>query len=518
LLSKSLEEFALKLIASLFLLLSLTISAVAQPAAVTAARAHRQTREHDIIHEFTRLLAIPNVASDLPNIRRNAELIAQRLSVRGIKPELLEIPNVPPVVYGEIKTPGATRTLIFYVHYDGQPVEPAKWVGGDPFKPTLRSASLEAGGKDIPFPAKGQPFNPEWRLYARSTGDDKAPILALVTALDALKANKIALTSNIKFFFEGEEEAGSPHLEQIVAKYPEQTKGDVWLICDGPVHQNRQQQIYFGARGVTTLELTVYGPRRELHSGHYGNWAPNPAMLLARLLASMKDDDGRVLIEDYYKGIEPLSPTEQRALAEAADNDEDLKRELQIGFTEGKGKKLKEMLMLPSLNIRGLTSGSTGATARNVIPSTATAAIDIRLVKGVDYKVAVARVLAHIRKQGWHIVETEPDEATRLKYPKVIQAISPRAGDGYNAARTSMDLPISRQIIAAIEAARGTTVKMPTLGGSVPLYIFTDILKLPAIGIPITNHDNNQHSANENIRLQNLWDGIETMAALLTMK
>ena len=505
----------MKLITALLLLLALAVDITAQPAAVTAARAHRQAHEHDIINEFTRLLAIPNVASDLPNIRRNAELISNMLTARGIKPQLLEVPNVPPVVYGEIKTPGATRTLIFYVHYDGQPVEPAKWVGGDPFAPTLRSASLEAGGKDIPFPAKGQPFNPEWRLYARATGDDKAPIIALVTALDALKAKQIALTSNIKFFFEGEEEAGSPHLEQIVAKYPDLVKGDVWLFCDGPVHQNRQQQIYFGARGVTTLELTVYGPRRELHSGHYGNWAPNPAMLLARLLASMKDDDGRVLIENYYDGIEPLSPTEQRALAEAADNDDDLKRELQIGFTEGNGKKLKELLMLPSLNIRGLSSASTGATARNVIPATATAALDLRLVKGIDGKTAIARVLTHIRKQGWHIVATEPDEATRLKYPKVIQAIH---NDGYNAARTSMDLPISRQIIAAIEAARGTTVKMPTLGGSVPLYIFTDILKLPAVGIPIANHDNNQHSANENIRLQNLWDGIETMAALLTMK
>ena len=509
----------MKLITSLLLLLALAVATIAQPAAVPiavkAARAHRQAHEHEIINEFTRLLAIPNVASDLPNIRRNAELISQMLAARGIAPQLLEVPDAPPVVFGEIKTPGATRTLIFYVHYDGQPVEPAKWVGGDPFAPTLRSASLEAGGKDIPFPAKGQPFNPEWRLYARATGDDKAPIIALVTALDALKANKIALTSNIKFFFEGEEEAGSPHLEQIVAKYPEQVKGDVWLFCDGPVHQNRQQQIYFGARGTAKLELTVYGPSRELHSGHYGNWAPNPAMLLARLLASMKDDDGRVLIENYYDGIEPLSPTEQRALAEAADNDEDLKRELQIGFTEGNGKKLKELLMLPSLNIRGLSSASTGATARNVIPATATAAIDLRLVKGIDGKTAIARVLTHMRKQGWHIVTTDPDEATRLKNPKVIKALN---NDGYNAARTSMDLPISRQIIATIEAARGTTVKMPTLGGSVPLYIFTDILKLPAIGIPIANHDNNQHSANENIRLQNLWDGIETMAALLTMK
>ncbi len=505
----------MKLIASFLVLLAFAAEITAQPAAVTAARAHRQTHEREILNEFIQLLAIPNVASDLPNIRRNADFIAQMLTARGLRPQLLEVPNVPPVVYGEITTPGATRTLIFYVHYDGQPVEPVKWVGGDPFAPTLRSAALEAGGKDIPFPAKGQPFNPEWRLYARATGDDKAPIIALVTALDALKARQIALTSNIKFFFEGEEEAGSPHLEQIIAKYPEQAKGDVWLICDGPVHQNRQQQIYFGARGVTSLELTIYGPRRELHSGHYGNWVPNPAMLLARLLASMKDDDGRVLIDQYYDGIEPLSPTEQRALAEAADNDEDLKRELQIGFTEGNGKKLKERLMLPSLNIRGLSSASTGATARNVIPATATAALDLRLVKGIDYKTAVARVLAHIRKQGWHIVTTEPDEATRLAHSKVIKVLN---NDGYNAARTSMDLPISRQLIAAVEAARGTTIKMPTLGGSVPLYIFTDILKMPAIGIPIANHDNNQHSANENIRLQNLWDGIETMAALLTMK
>ena len=499
----------------IFTLLLFFVSVQAQPPGVNAARSFRQAHEHEIMEEFTKLLAIPNVASDAVNIRRNADLISEMLTARGVNTQLLTLPNVPPVVYGEIKTPGATRTLIIYAHYDGQPVEPAKWVGGDPFKPTLRSASLEANGKDISFPKRGEKFDPEWRLYARASGDDKAPIIALVAALDALKTNKIGLTSNIKFIFEGEEEAGSQHLEKILAKYPDLVKGDVWLVCDGPVHQNRQQQIYFGARGVTSLELTVYGPRRELHSGHYGNWAPNPAMMLAKLLASMKDDSGRVLIENYYDGIEPLSPTEQRALAEATDNDEDLKRELQIGFTEGKGKKLKEMLMLPSLNIRGLSSGSTGATARNVIPSTATADIDIRLVKGVDYKVAVTRVLAHIRKQGWHIVEADPDEATRMKYPRVIKAIN---HDGYNAARTSMDLAISKQVISAIENARGATVRMPTLGGSVPLYIFTDVLKTPAIGIPIANHDNNQHSANENIRLQNLWDGIETMAALLTMK
>ena len=506
---------ALKFLTTLFCLLVLLTGAAAQPSPAAAAREYRQAHEYEIISEYIRLLSVPNVSADLPNVRRNAELISQLLAQRGVSTRLLELSGAAPVVYGEINTPGATRTLIFYAHYDGQPVEPEKWAGGDPFRPVLRSAALEAGGKDLPLPAKGEKFDPEWRLYARSTGDDKAPVMALLAALDTLRARQMPLTSNIRFFFEGEEEAGSAHLEQFVEKYRELLKGDVWLFCDGPVSQNRQQQIYFGARGVVSLQLTVYGPRRELHSGHYGNWAPNPALRLARLLASMKDDDGRVLIEDYYSGIEPLSATERQALAAAPDNDESLKRELLIGGTEGGGRKLNELLNEPSLNIRGLASASTGQTARNVIPSTAVAEIDIRLVRGIDYRTAVERVLRHIRKQGYQIVTDEPDEATRLKHPKLIKVI---VHSGYNAARTSMDLPISRQVIAAIESARGPSVRMPTLGGTVPLYIFTDILKVPAIGIPIANHDNNQHSVNENIRLQNLWDGIELMAALLAMK
>jgi acetylornithine deacetylase/succinyl-diaminopimelate desuccinylase-like protein len=501
------------LVALLFL--ALAEEAFSQSPAASAARSYRQAHEHEIIEEFADLLSIPNVASDAPNIRRNAGLISRMLEKRGVKTRLLEIPEAPPVVFGEIDTPGATRTLIFYAHYDGQPVEPAKWVGGDPFRPTLRSASLDAEGHDIPSPAKDQKFDPEWRLYARSSGDDKAPIIAICAALDALRAGKIAVNSNIRFFFEGEEEAGSPHLAQIVEKHRDLLKADAWLICDGPVDQTRRQQVYFGARGVTGMEITVYGPRRELHSGHYGNWAPNPAMMLAKLLASMKDDDGRVLIKGFYDGVEALTETEKRAAASAPDNDAALRSELGIAWTEGAGKRLVELINLPSLNIRGFLSSSVGATARNVIPSTATASIDIRLVKGIDHAKSVDRVIEHIRAQGYQVVESEPDQATRLKYPKIAKVV--RQG-GYNASRTSMDLPISKAVVAAVESARGSVIKMPTLGGSVPLYIFTDNMKTPCVGVPIANHDNNQHSANENIRLQNLWDGIETMAALLTMK
>jgi acetylornithine deacetylase/succinyl-diaminopimelate desuccinylase-like protein len=483
------------------------------PPAVKAAREYRQQHEREILIEFMDLLALPNVASDLPNIRRNAAAIQQMFERRGVRMQLLEVPDVPPVVYGEINVPNATKTLIVYAHYDGQPVEPQKWVGGEPFKPVLRTAMIEAGGKEIPLPAPGEKIDPEWRLYARSSGDDKTPIIALCAALDAMRANKITPSSNIKFFFEGEEEAGSANLGRILEKYKDQLKGDVWLICDGPVDQSRQQALAFGARGVTSVDVTVYGPRRELHSGHYGNWAPNPAMLLAQLLASMKDADGRVTIAHYNDGAMPLSASEIKAIQEAPRNEEMLKRELGLARVEGGGQRLAELYNLPSLNVRGLSSASVGATARNVVPAFATAALDIRLVKGIDYRVAVDRLVAHIRAQGYHVIETEPDDATRLKYPKIARVA--RHG-GYNAVRVSMDTPMARAVIAAVESARGKVVKQPTMGGSVPLFYFDEILHTPTIIVPMANHDNNQHSANENLRLQNLWDGIETMAALLT--
>ncbi len=482
----------------------------AQPA--LAARAWRQAHERAIVSEFFDLLAIPNLASDAPNVRRNAAAIVKILEKRGVQAKLLEVPGAPPAVYGEIRRPNARRTIVFYAHYDGQPLDPKEWVT-PPWQPVLRDKPLDQDGKIIPLPEAGARFDPEWRIYARSASDDKAPIIAMTSALDALGAAHIPLQSNIRFIFEGEEEAGSRHLGDIIAANKDLLGGDVWLICDGPVHQSRRQTIVFGARGVETLDVTVYGPAHELHSGHYGNWAPNPAMLLARLLASMKDENGRVLVDHFYDGIEPLSESEKRALAEAPAIDEDLKREFALGHTDGGGRPLLELLNQPSLNIRGMSSSRIGAQASNVIPSTATASLDIRLVKGVDHKEAVRRVIEHIRKQGYFIVDHDPDLQTRMAHPKVAKVASRESG--YNAVRTSMDLPIAKAVIAAAESARGPVIKLPTMGGSTPLDTIENILKVPTIHTPIANHDNNQHSYNENIRLQNLWDGIELMAGLL---
>jgi len=499
----------------LLLPLLLAGAGYAQLAPAVAARQWSEMHQRGILDEFVELLRIPNTGEDPALMRRNAETIARMFARRGVETRLLEVEGGPPVVYGEILSPGAIQTLVFYAHYDGQPVDPSAWITGDPFKPTLMSGPIEAGGQPIPLPRPGWPSDPEWRIYARSAGDDKAPIIALASALDALRNRQVAIPSNLKFFFEGEEERGSPHLVEVLEDHRDLLAGDVWFFCDGPVHQSRQQIVTFGVRGVTELELTVYGPRRPLHSGHYGNWAPNPAMILAHLLASFKDEEGRVLVEGFYDDVIPYSEADQEAIAATPEFDDALMREFWLAETESPGLRLEEAIGQPSFNIRGLASGAVGEAARNVIPATATASIDIRLVPGMDHQVTVDRVLEHIRKQGFFITEREPGEQIRLAHPRVCKV---SRGPGYNAVRTPIDSDLSRRVIAALEQAHGPVIKLPLMGGSLPLYAFEEILGAKTIIVPIANHDDNQHAANENLRLQNLWDGVETMAALLSLE
>jgi len=498
------------------ILIPIALAAVAMAQENPAGRAAhewRQQHERAIVDEFFALLAIPNIARDRDNIQRNAEAIAAMLEKRGVAAKLVSVPGSNPVVFGQIRTPGATRTLVFYAHYDGQPLDPKEWAS-PPFEPVLRDKPVQDGGKVIPLPAPGQPFDPESRLYARGSGDDKAPIIAMLTALDAIRAAGIQTRSNIKFAFEGEEEAGSANLERILTANKELFAGDMWLMCDGPVYQTRRQQIVFGARGDTGLDITLYGPRYELHSGHYGNWAPNPAMMLAQLLASMKNAQGRVTIDHFYDGITPLSALEKRAIAEAPPIDESLMREFWLGSTEGGGAKLNELVTQPALNVRGMASSRTGNQASNVIPATATASIDIRLVAGMDAQETNRRVVEHIRNQGFFVVDKEPDADMRRSHEKVA-LVTVRGGD--NAVRTPMDLPLAQEIIHVVESVRGPIVKLPNMGGSLPLTSIVRPLGTRVIVVPIANHDDNQHSFNENLRVQNLWDGIELMAGLLTM-
>src|SRR6266478_8139544 len=377
---------------------------------------YRRAHERQILDEFIRLLAIPNIASDKENIRRNAQFILEMMQRRGLNPQLLEAKSkdTPPAVYGEWKSAGATHSIILYSHYDGQPVDPKQWTASPPFQPTWRTAAMEKGGQVVTLPTSGE-INSEWRIYARGASDDKAGVIGILTAFDALKAQNAKPSFNIKFLFEGEEEAGSPHLGEIIDLHKDLLTADAWIICDGPVHQSGRKQVVFGVRGDQNVDVTVYGAKRPLHSGHYGNWAPNPAMLLARLLASMKDASGRVTIGGWYDGVEPLGPAEQKAIAEAPAYDDELQSQLGFSRTEGAGKSLLELINQPSLNINGMSSGDVGALARNVIPTTATAVLDLRLVKGNDHARQVQRLIDHIRKQGFYVTDHDPTDAERKK-------------------------------------------------------------------------------------------------------
>jgi len=499
-------------------ILALPLSLYAQaPADATSFRAaadrYRASHESAILGEFVDLLAIPNLASDHVNIRRNADRIVELLGKRGVAAHLLEVEDAPPVVFGELRSPGATRTVVLYAHYDGQPVDPSQWAT-PPWSPTLRNKTLEQGGVTVPIPTGSALIDGEARLYARSAGDDKATIIAMLAALDAMRAAGLHSSVNLKFFFEGEEEAGSPHLRQMLERHRDELGADAWLFCDGPNHQTGAQQIQLGVRGVMAMELTVYGPTRPLHSGHYGNWAPNPASMIANLIASMRDDDGRIKIAGFYQDVRPISASEHRAIAAIPPVDVELRRSLGLAATEAKDAPLAERIMLPALNVRGIQVGAVGDQAANVISTEARASFDFRLVPDQTTERVRDLVNAHIRHQGYFVTGDSVTMAMRLAHPKIARV---RWGNGgYPASRAPMDLPFARAVVRAVGDGIGKPpLLLPTMGASIPAYLFDQVLHTPVIILPIANYDDNQHAANENLRIQNLWDGIDVFAGVM---
>ncbi len=520
------------------------------PPEVTAVRRWTASHEGDVVALLRRLLEIPNVAADPAGLRANADTIRAWLAARGVDAQVLPEEDGAPLVFGELKAPGARRTLLLYAHYDGQPVAPAQWVGTTPFRPVLRAGSLATSPAILPWPTDGR-YQPDWRIYARSASDDKAPIVAMLMALDALRASGLRPSVNLKFLFEGEEEAGSPHLEASLRRQADLLRSDMAIVADGPVHPSGRPTVSFGARGIVDAELTVYGALRPLHSGHYGNWAPNPAERLAALLAAAKDSTGRVLVPGWYDGMAPIGAGERAALAALAalpDNEEE-RNELGIarplagaagagtgagaaagaGTGRGTGAGMGtvagtgtgaptrwELVLYPSLNVDGVRSAFTGPEARTIIPDSATANLDFRLVAGIPPAVQVRRFADFVRAQGYFLVDSVPDRATRLAHARIARL---HAGSGYPAVRTALDDPAARAVVPALRRVAGDSlVVIPTMGGSVPGYVFPQLLGATYVGLPIVNPDNNQHAENENLRLGNLFDGIASFAAVMRLR
>lgn len=471
----------------------------------------RQSNEQQIIDEFAGLLSIPNVAADEPNIRRNADHISKLLENAGMNVELLELEGSNPVIFAERPSPGATKTVMIYIHYDGQPVNADNWAS-DPWVPVMRTDMVENGGEQVPMTT---PFDPDWRIFARSAGDDKAPIIALQSALIALAEAGIEPSVNLKVFLEGEEEAGSPNLRRMIEAHKDKLAADLWLFCDGPAHQSRRWQLVYGVRGTYGFNLTVYGPNRPLHSGHYGNWAPNPIMLLTELISSMRAPDGEILVDGYTDQVRPFSVEELAAIAAAPGMDDLLKSDLGIAAPETEDR-LELAIGRPAMNLRGIRGGDVGSQARNVIQPSAEASIGLRLVPDQTPGYLRGVIERHIESQGYFIIYDDPTAEQRQKHRKLARLDWSLSG-GYPAYRASFDEPLAMQVSDILnQLSDRTLIQTPTMGGSLPLYIVDDVLQTPILILPVANHDNNQHGANENLRLQNLWDAIEIYAAVLT--
>jgi len=471
----------------------------------------RQLHEQQIVDQFSELLRIPNVASDRVNIRRNADHISHLLGDAGLNVELLELEGSNPVIFAGLNSPGATRTLMIYIHYDGQPVNPDNWAS-DPWIPVMRTDMVEKGGKQVPMKA---PFDSQWRIFGRSAGDDKAPIIALHSALKALAASGVAPSVNLKVFMEAEEEAGSPNLRRMIETYKDKLAADLWLFCDGPIHQSRRWQLVYGVRGSYGFNLTVYGPNRPLHSGHYGNWAPNPIMLLTELIGSMRAANGDILVDGYYKQVLPLSSAELAAIEASPWMDELLASDLGITTPET-DQRLELAIARPAMNLRGIRGGDVGAKARNAIQPSASASIGLRLVPAQTPGYLQNVIEQHIESQGFYIIHDEPTAEQRRQQARLARLDWSSSG-GYPAYRAAFDDPLAIKISAILDKLSDRTlIQTPTMGGSLPLYIVEDVLKTPILILPVANHDNNQHGADENLRLQNLWDAIEIYAAVLT--
>jgi len=484
----------------------MTADAVAQ-----SVREYRQQHEGRIVADFAELLSLPNVADDLDDMRRNAEHIVGLLEARGLETRVLSAGGAP-YIYAELPNPRAVETVLIYAHFDGQPVQEENWAS-PPFSPTLRDGPLQAGSRVIDIAGIDGKFDPEWRLYGRSAGDDKMPVIALIHVLDAMKAAGIEPSVNLKLLLDGEEEQGSPTVSKVLQENRELFDADVLLFCDGPMHQSRRAQLVFGVRGDMTVDITTYGPIRPLHSGHYGNWAPNPVMMLSYLLTSMRDESGRILIDGYYDNVAPLTEQERAAIAAMPDVDALLRNELAVHTPEGDGRRLEELIMLPALNVRGIVAGGVGEKGRNIVLSTATTSLDLRLVPNQQPAEVRELIEAHMVKQGYHVVHDDPSPEVLREHAKVAKLHW--SEDAYPGLRTSLDDPMSQRMISLLRQIRPDLIVTPTSGGSLPLYAFDDVLKTPIISLPLANHDNNQHAENENIRLQNLWDAMEVYGVVL---
>ena len=460
---------------------------------------------------FREFLALPNDANYSEDLIPNIAWCKKHFGALDFTITELDTPTLP-LLLAEKIIDKQLPTILVYLQIDGQPVDFSQWNQESPWKAVLKKSDENGNWQKIPWENLYNNYDPNDRIFARSTADSKGAAIMFLSALKAANDLNITPNFNIKIIMDFEEELGSPELPKAVIKHKEALAADALIIFDGPLHESGLPTLKFGARGIATVTLSTYGPVVAQHSGHYGNYAPNPVFRMSQVLASMKDQNGRVILPGYYKGV-VINQTAQKILEAIPDDEAKMKDRMQIKNTDAVGDTYQNSIQYPSLNIRGIKSGWVGNEVRTIVPPKCIAEIDIRLVKESDPTYLIGLVKKHITNMGYIILDHEPTKEERLRYDKIMTFYSEIS---YGAFRTAFDSPVGEWLSKSLKNTYGREpIKVRTTGGSIPIAPFVNTLGIPAVSVPTVNLDNNQHSPNENVRLGNYVSGIATFIGIL---
>ena len=437
--------------------------------------AHIDAHHQQSIDQLIDYVRRPSISAHGIGMAEVADFLRARLAGLGLDAQLAPTPGWPMVLAHRNDAPGKP-TVLLYGHYDVQPPDPLEAWLSPPFEPAIRNG----------------------RLYGRGVGDNKGQHLAQILAIEAFLACRGALPCNVIVLLEGEEEVGSPHIADFVRQNRDRLAADLVITADGPVHDNGQSCIRFGVRGVVSFELRARGAKHDLHSGNFGGVAPNPLWTLVHLLASMKNEAGEITIDGFYDNVLPPSPLERAALDNLPIDLAAIKAELGLTqLDQPHDRPFYDRLALwPTLTINGLHGGYGGPGSKTVLPGEAVAKCDIRLVEAQTPEEIYAKVEAHVRRHAPGVEFVRQGSMAPSKTP--------------------LDSPFTQALVDAVTAAQGAPpLLVPSMGGSLPDYVFTKILGIPAFVIPYANADEANHAPNENLEIDRFIAGIKTGAALL---
>ncbi|RJT07869.1 M20/M25/M40 family metallo-hydrolase [Halococcus sp. IIIV-5B] len=437
------------------------------------------------LDDLFELLAQPSISATDEGVAECTALVENACREYGFDDvKTVETPGQPSVIaHARAEDPDAVPTVLLYGHYDVQPVEADLWET-PPFEPTIREGP---DGTD--------------RIYARGAGDNKGQWFSHLCAVRALREAG-SLPVNVTLLVEGEEESSSPNLEWVVETHAHELAADLTYAADGPIDPSGRPHVLMGARGMLYVQIDAEGPNRDLHSGNFGGPVPNPAWELVRLLGSMKDENGRIAIDGFYDDVRGITDRDREVLADIPFDAAAMRSDLGIdGFADGPGESpLEKLLYYPTLNVPGFGSGYTGEGSKTIIPSTASVKIDMRLVADQDPDDILTRFRDHVERHASGTVDLD-----------VIShgSMTPQ--------RTSLDSPVIAPILDAVgETWDNDPILKPSLGGSLPTYVFENHLGTPCVVVPYANADEDNHSPNENLAVERFRTGIHTTAHVLT--